>query len=928
MKKRLKVFLAAAILLLLAILIIISSGTRVFSDWLWFDNLGFLNAFMVMFFTNFWIRIAIGLIFTLFIYINLRFTKKPLLSYIKTTSGNTSEDNVENLFNNQAGGFIEWLNNKRLNYIYILTSIILGFLFSSIGQDAWKTVLRFFNKTSFDSTDPIFNKDIAFYVFNLPFYNFIRRLGMVLILLTLVVVGIIYIFSSGIKNFNDFKYKLSTRAKSHFTILVLMFMFIKAWDYWLKMYDLLYSSRGVAFGASYTDIHANLLGLRILMVLVIVIGLLFVYSLFRRHYHLILWGLGVWLLVSFIFSSVYPGFIQRFRVEPNEVNRESKYIGHNIDMTLEAYGLDNIRRKDFKVDEELEWDTINENQETIDNIRLWDPRPLQSTYSQLQELRQYYRFNDVDVDRYKIDGEYQQVMISGREMSQESLSQDAQTWINQSLKYTHGYGLVMSPVGKVTSDGLPEFYINDIPPKSESELEVKNGSIYYGENTNNYAITNTNTEEFHYPKGDQNVFTTYEGKGGVPISNSLRRLLYAMRFSEPKFILNEDINRNSRIMYHRNIKERVRKAAPFLEYDPDPYLVMIDGELCWIQDAYTVTDKYPYSRPKSNLGNYIRNSVKVVIDAYDGSMDYYIVDEDDPLARTYKKIFPDLFTSSDDIPDEIKSHFRYPEQLFKIQTSLYRTYHMRDPEVYYNKEDVWNIPTEIYGNNSVNVEPYYIVTRLPGEEEAEFVLMQPFTPENKNNMVAWLAARSDGEHYGKLFEYSFPKDSLVYGPRQIESRIDQHSDISQLFSLWSQRGSRVIRGNLLVIPIENSILYVEPVYVQAETSELPELKRVVVAYKDKVVMRETLELSLAAIFGEEEAVEEEELKPEEDVPGIPGTADERVQEALDIYERAQEQIKEGNWADYGDLMQELEEVLQDINSSVETNTEEPNNTEE
>ncbi len=923
MRKSLKIVISILILAFIAFLILIFSGTQIYTDWLWFNNLGFARTFITMFFTNLWLRILVGLVFTGFIFLNLFFTRKHFLEYI-----NIKKDaNVESLFGEGTDSFISWLNKKRLNYIYLLGSIILGFLFSSISQELWKIVLKYFNQTAFGMTDPIFNRDISFYVFSLPFFNFLREMGMVLVILTLIVIAVIYTLASGISSFNEMKFKLPARAKTHLIVLATIFLFLKAYGYRLSMYELLFSPQGIVFGAGYTDINANLLGLKIMFIIAIVVGIILLVNIFKKSYKILLYALGFWLLTSLIFGNIYPGFVQRYQVEPNEIVKETEYINYNIDMTLKAYGLNDITTRTFEVEDELTAEVLEDNEETINNIRLWDGRPLRSTYNQLQGLRQYYTFVNMDVDRYWIDGEYRQVMLAGRELDQSRLSGQAQTWINQALKYTHGYGVTVSPVNRVTSEGLPEFYIKDIPPVSLTDLELENASIYYGEKTDNYVIANNKSEEFHYPMGSKNIYTNYDGTGGVQLDNFFKKVIYTIKHGNIKFLLSDDITTESRIMYNRNIKNRVRKVAPFLKFDNDPYLVIAEGRLFWIQDAYTTTDRFPYSQPIGNTGNYIRNSIKIIIDTYNGSMDFYVIDKSDPLAVTYQNIFPDLFKPGEEMPEVFRSHLRYPQDLFMIQSQLYSTYHMTDPTVFYNKEDLWTIPEETYSGGSVRVQPYYIIMKLPGNDKPEFIQMIPFSPVTKNNMIAWMASRSDGENYGELLVYTFPKDELVYGPMQIESRIEQDSSISQLLTLWSQRGSRVIRGNLLVIPINNSILYVEPVYLQAETSELPELKRVVVAYGDRIVMTERLDQALQQIFGLAAETAPEERAPEgvpEQVEIIQGTVKELTTQALELYQEAQESLQEGNWASYGELLEELEDVLVRINeiSSNELNLEE------
>lgn len=918
------IFIAAVILLT----VFISAGASIYTDWLWFEDLNFEKTFTIMFLSNFILRLIIGVLFTTIIYLNLHFTKKPIINHLNIKN----DSKVESMFGEERNQVFDWLNKKRLNNIYIVISLIFGFLFSSISTDSWKMVLKFFNRTSFNIVDPIFNNDIGFYVFTLPFLSFLREMGTVLIVISIILAGAMYIIFSGIHSFSDISSKMTSRAKKHLSILVFVFLLFKAWDYRLMMYDILFSPRGVVFGAGYTDVNANLLGYRILFFVVLFVALAVLYSLFRKNYKPLIWGIGAWIILSIVFTGLYPAFVQQFSVEPNEIDREEPFIKNNIDMTLEAYGLNTVRKEDFELAEDsLSYNQLMEYNTVVNNIRLWDRRPLLATYGQLQGLRQYYTFQDVDIDRYDINGDYTQVMLSARELDQEALASQAQTWVNKTLKYTHGFGAVMSPAGKVGSDGQPEFLIQDIPPKVDEGLELNNSSIYYGEKTDNYVITKTNETEFHYPMGSDNVFIKYEGSGGVSINNFLRKAIYALQFNTLKIFLSDEINEESQIMYHRNIHERVRKAAPFLKYDSDPYLVIDRGRLFWIYDAYTTTNLFPYSQPFNRSDNYIRNSVKVVIDAYNGTLDYYIVDEEDPVVLTYDKIFDDLFTPMEEMPDSLREHLRYPIDLFKIQSDIYSNYHMEDPVVYYNREDVWNIPEENYSGSTIKMEPYYIMNNLPGEEEAEFILMTPFTPANKNNMVAWLAARNDNENYGDLFLYRFPKDQLIYGPKQIESRIDQESEISQLLSLWSQRGSQVIRGNLLVIPFNNSVLYVEPIFLQAETSALPELRRVVVAYEDKIIMRQDLESALEAMFEEdvptavasediEEISEETGLAPTEEdtqAPSVEASDLQLIEEANNLYNEAQDALQQGDFARYGEIIEELGSVLEQLSGTGE-----------
>jgi uncharacterized membrane protein (UPF0182 family) len=938
MSKTIRLFLSIFVIAAIVLIFFLTTGANIYTDWLWFKELNFEKTFTIMFLSNFILRVLVGAIFAALIYLNLHFTKKPIINYIKIRSNNQ----VENLFGEERNQIFDWLNKKRLNLAYLFASLIFGFLFSSISSESWKMVLKFFNKTEFNTLDPIFNNDISFYVFSLPFYSFLREMGMVVVVISLILVGTIYMVFTGIHSVSEISSKLSSRAKKHMSILIFVFLLFKAWDYRLKMYDILFSPTGVVFGAGYTNVNADLLGYKILFVTVIFVALAVLYSLFKNNYKPLVWGIGAWILLSIVFTGVYPAFMQQYRVEPNEIKLEKEYIKNNIEMTQKAYQLDSVQTKDFEISQtELTYAELMEYETVVNNIRLQDYRPLKTTYNQIQALRQYYTFEDIDVDRYQLGDNYTQVMLGARELDQNALASQAQTWVNKTLKYTHGLGFAMSPVGKVRENGLPEFLVQDIPPISNSEhITLDNNSIYYGEKTNNYVIVNTDQTEFHYPMGSQNVFTQYEGTGGVKITNLFREAIYALKFGTLKMILSNDINDQSQIMYERNIHQRVRKAAPFLKYDSDPYLVHAEGQLYWIYDAYTTTGLYPYSQPFNRSDNYIRNSIKVVIDAYNGTLDYYLMDENDPIAVTYSKIFDDLFKSADQMPESLRQHIRYPQDLFKIQSNIYSTYHMNDPVVYYNREDVWAIPQENYQGSTIPVEPYYLMNQLPGEKEAEFTLMTPFTPANRNNMVAWMAARNDRENYGELFTYRFPKDQLVYGPSQIESRIDQESEISRMLTLWSQRGSSVIRGNLLVIPINNSVLYVEPIFLQAENGGIPEMIRVIVAHKNEIIMRGNLQEALTALLKSDKssAVPEEEIEQvqqftEKGQPGQAGTASEPtqpsqveqgmgtitstnsselIQEANNLYQQAQQALQNGDFAAYGEIITDLGKVLNQL----------------
>ncbi|MGM0471207.1 MAG: UPF0182 family protein [Bacillota bacterium] len=883
-------------------------GVNFYTDWLWFDNLGYLSVFKTIFFTKLSVQAAIMLIFATFVFVNLLITKREILNHKQNYNKDADDPLAE-----ERNSFLSVVTSKHLTWIFIGVSILVSFLFSSVSSEAWQIVQKFIHSTSFGVADPIFNNDVSFYVFELPFYQFIYQL----LTLLLVVSGAL---SAGVYLFINSKELLAggiskgSRAKYHLSVLVALFMLVKAWGYLLSRYELLYSTRGVAFGASFTDVNANLLALNVLAILAAVVAVFMVINIFTKNLKLVFGGVAVLIVVSIGLGSIYPAFVQQFNVEPNELAKEEQFIKHNIRMTREAYNLNQIKEQEYPVSRKLTEQDVEDNPTTINNIRLWDVRPLKDTYSQLQEMRLYYNFGNLDIDRYQIDGELRQVMLGARELNQNQLPDRANTWINRKLKYTHGFGLTMNLANRVTEEGMPEFLIKDIPPESELDIPLKEPRIYFGEQTNNYVVANTPAKEFDYPAGDQNVYNRYHGSGGVQLDSFLRKAAFSFKFSTLKLLLNGDINQDSRLLFDRNIQRRINKITSFLKYDEDPYLVLNeDGKLYWIQDAYTTTDMYPYSEPYNNSINYIRNSVKVVVDAYSGEVNYYIMDQSDPLIRTYSKVFPNLFKEFSQMPDGLKEHVRYPEGLFNIQSQLYRTYHMSDPTVFYNKEDLWEIPNERFAGNTIQLEPYYTIMELPDEDQSEFILMLPFTPNRRNNMISWLAAKSDPKDYGELLLYKFPKQRLVYGPMQIESRIDQNSAISRQLTLWDQKGSNVIRGNLLVIPIDDSILYLEPIYLQASQSRIPELKRVIISDGNQIVMARNLDAGFERLFeGEGDAIVEDDSRPQqEELLEVKDL----IQKALDLYNQAQDNLKQGNWGEYGRLNDQLEEVLEDLQES-------------
>jgi uncharacterized membrane protein (UPF0182 family) len=876
------------------LIVFLGEGISLYTDWLWFQEVGFTQVFTTTLTFKFILALVSGGLFALVIYFNVKLAaQEPKgMRFL----------NHDNLIELPGPELVEPL----LQRLLLPVTVLLGLFAAPHAAGQWESFLLFLNSVPFGLEDPVFGRDIGFYVFRLPaltaLYNWlIFTLGF-----TFMVTAFTYLVYRGVQ-YTPRGLFLSKRARPHLLCLVAIFLLVKAGGYLLDTFELLYSPRGAAFGASYADIYASLPALRILALLALVGAGLSLFQIYRPGFKYLFSGLGALILVHIVGLNLYPSFLQRFRVVPNEIDAERPFIQRSIQFTRRAYGLDKVESKDFPAEEQLTAADLKRNDLTIKNIRLWEHRPLLATYAQLQEIRTYYKFVDVDNDRYLIDGTYRQVMLSAREISHQHLP--SRIWINEHLTYTHGYGVVFGPVNQVTREGLPEFFIKDIPPVSDGPIKITRPEIYYGELANDYVFVKTKAQELDYPAGDKNIYTNYEGKGGVPVHSFWRKLLFSARYATLRIALSNDITRESRILYHRQIQERVKKIAPFITFDRDAYLVIAQGgRLFWIVDGYTTSNRYPYSEPTWRKGNYIRNSAKAVVDAYDGTVSFYLSDPEDPIILAYAKVFPGLLKPLEAMPEELRAHIRYPQDLFVIQARMYATYHMQDPQVFYNKEDLLSIPRKTVDGHETDMEPYYTIMRLPGESKEEFVLLLPFTPNKKDNMRAWLAARSDPPHYGKLIALNFPKAKLVYGPKQIDARIDQDASISQQLSLWNQRGSQVIRGSMLAIPIEQSLLYVQPLYLAAEKGSLPELKRVIVAFGNQIAMEETLEQSLQRIFGGRGRRETTQVAMPEVTKGEKGLAS----RALEHYMRAQESLRQGNWAGFGEELKRLEAILKEI----------------
>ena len=869
-------------------------------DFEWFKTKDGLNIFWTLIFTKFNVTVIFSLFFIILFFLNF------LLIRILGGKGRIFTNNILDRITLPIFG-----STRKALYLFIAMGIIiLGFMMGAGAGAYWKEYLIYFNSVPFNGfpLDPIFSKDIGFYVFKLPYYEFLYGWTMTSLVIITIFSTIFHVINGGIVLQNKLDFSLFSRV--HLSILLSLIVLLFGLSYRLDAFSLLFSQRGKFYGAGYTAVNAELIAYNVCMIISFIAAGLLLFNIFKKSFKLPLFVLITLIPAYFILGTIYPSIQQRFFVEPNELEMERPYIQNNINFTRIAYGIENLALKQFANNAAITYKDIARNRNTLNNIRIWDWRPLKQTYKQLQELKPYYQFNDVDVDRYVINGNKIAVNLSARELAISKLSKNSQTWLNSHLIYTHGYGAVLSRVDRATPEGLPEMLVYDIPPKTNIPVEIKEPRIYYGEHDNPYVITNTNIipGEFDYPYGDQNKYTKYSGSGGIVLDSLLKKLLFSISFKDMNILISSNIRKESRILYMRNIKEMVRKLTPFLEFDNDPYLVLADGRLFWFIDAYTMSDRFPYSTPiKTSNGNinYIRNSVKIVIDAYNGTMDYYVADEKDPIIKTYSRIFTGLFKNFSAMPEYLTSHVRYPESLFNVQSHILLRYHMTDINVFYNNEDTWDIPKQVYDNQTEPIQSYYLVTTLPGETRSEFILILPFTPINKDNMVAFLVAKCDPPDYGAMTLYVLPKEKLNYGPMQIEARIDQDAEISKQLTLWTQKGSGVIRGNMLVIPVEESLLFIEPLYLKAETSEIPELKRVIVSFADKIIMEENLKTALEQLFLHGRYINES-LALDKD---IEAKIKDYAAKAYTYFLRAEEHQRNGNWAGYGEEISHLKEIL-------------------
>jgi hypothetical protein len=896
-------------LLVVLLMFVASSGVELIVDYLWMDAMGYGQVFR----TTLAAKSAIGLVgfavAFVFLWLNVAYALRQV--------GDPAQFLPQELVLTPLG---QLLTQRMVQRTALIGSLIVGALSGLAVSSGWQTPLLYLNGAQFGQVDPIFGRDAAFYVFTLPFFDQIQSYVWSVAFFTLLGVGAIYLLRMQAERAVPANVislgSVPGRGRLHLALVGAVLLLVMAVGLYLDRFEELYRAGGLFTGPGYSEINGTLPMLALKSVTALVAAGVVVFALWGERYRMLI-GVVVLFVIVWVGGNVYTSLLQRFVVAPNELEKERPYLKYHIEATNRAFGLDKIAERSLEEDTELTAKDIAANRPTINNIRLWDHEPLLDTFAQIQEIRTYYEFVSVDNDRYLIDGELRQTMLSPRELSRQSLP--SRTWVNERLTFTHGYGVTAGPVNRVNEQGLPVLFVQDLPPKSTvPELRIQSPEIYFGEVVDQYVFVKTKQQEFNYPEGDKNIFSTYDGKGGVALDTLWRRLLFAAYLRDVKLLLSDDVTEESRILLNRNIFQRVKAIAPFLLYDTDPYLVIFEGRLKWIFDIYTLSERYPYSEQVGSTGNYMRNPLKAVIDAKDGTVTYYSVDPDEPIAAAFARIFPGLVHPLAEMPAGLRAHLRHPAGYFNVQAAMYATYHMLDVNTFYNKEDQWSIP--VVGNK--RMEPYYTVMKLPGGGNEEFILILPFTPRLKDNLAAWMVARSDGEYYGQLVVYTFPKQKLIFGPKQMGARINQDPDVSQQITLWDQSGSNVIRGTLLVIPIENSLIYIQPLYLRAEDGRIPELKRVIVGYQNTIAMGVDLEDALAQIFGTDgAALRRREPQPamaqrpsqaaQPAPPAAPG-GETPAQRATRQYRAVNDAARAGDWARFGRELDALGKTLDEL----------------
>lgn len=891
--------------LVAAAFFVLPAGIDFLADWLWFGEVGYRQVYS----TEISVRALTGAATFLITVAWLTFHVRRAIAAISP---------APMTFTTREGFTVALPTRDQVRPVVMMLAAVAAFLLASFVSTQWMTLLTWWYQVPFGASDPVLGYDAGFYVFTLPALELLR--GFLLGLVVLAVLGAAGLyFVAGQVALTPFGLRVEDRARTHLTWLAAAFFLVLTFGAWLSRVQEIVMPSGIIQGASYADAHARMPAALALTVAALVAAGLAAAAAVTGRLRLLVVAAGVYAITMFA-GQGYAAMLQRFAVTPNEQVRETPFMEYNIAATRAAFALDQVEERELRGEATLTRANIEANRATLENVPLWDHQPLLETFGQIQEIRTYYDFVAVDNDRYQISGQNRQVMLSVRELNPASLPN--RTWVNERLVFTHGHGLTLGPVNEVTREGLPVLFVRDLPPVTTVNIDISQPSIYFGELANDYVIVRTKAEEFDYPKGEDNVYSQYAGTGGIPIGSFWNKLLFAIRFRSYQILLSDDITDESRVMFERQIRRRVAKIAPFLVLDEDPYPVVSEGRIFWIQDAYTVSDRYPYSSAASGV-NYIRNSVKITIDAYQGDVTFYAADTADPIAQTIAKIFPDLMRPLAEMPADLRSHVRYPEGIFQIQASVYATYHMQNPAVFYNKEDQWEAPAVDSGGESRRMQPYYTMMKLPGERDAEFIQMLPFTPRNRDNLASWMVARSDGDNYGKLQVFQFPKQTLVFGPAQVVARINQDQVIAPQITLWNQQGSQVIQGTLMVIPIEESLIYVRPLYLRAQAGRIPELTRVIVAHQNRIVMEPTFDQAIARLFGQGDrtaSVVRTAGAAAAATPPAPGTAaptgvdaaafERMADEARDTYQRALEAQRAGDWAKYGQEIRRLGELLE------------------
>lgn len=924
----------STVLIVIALLLLFFGGilVRMYTDWLWFTHdVAYPQVFRTILSSKWTLFLIFGGVFTLFALVNLLIANKVV--------GSIEEPGFA-LRGTKIVKITRFVRTGTL-WLLIAGTVVMGVLYGLSAAGYWNEFLLYRHGGSFGVQDPVFNRDVGFYVFRLPFISFIA--GNTLFGMVLVFAGIasFYYFNRALGWLGGMPTFLPS-VKPHLLILGCLFVLSVAWNIWLTRFDLLFADHDQFYGAGYTEIHA-----RLPIINLVVIGLLITAALCLINlragssFILPIGGFAVVLLFWILASVFYPPSIQRFVVVPNQLERESPFIDRHLKATRHAYKLDSFSIRTMNVQEQLTKADVDGAEGTLSNLRLWDYRPLKQVFNSLQALKPYYQFVDIDVDRYPFEGQTRQVLLSLRELNVEGLPPQAKRWQNLHLLYTHGYGLAMNRVNEATPEGQPVLAIRDLPPRMPKDIELTNPAIYFGENTDRYIIVRSNLLELDYPelRGDneeENKYTTYSGKGGVPIGGFFSRLMYAMRLGDTNIMLSRDLTSESRLIFRRTIAERLRTLFPYLLFDTDPYPVIHNGGIVWMCDAYTHSSNYPYSKPFQSIDpraprfNYIRNSLKITIDAYGGDVVAYVSDDSDPMVQAYMRAFPSLFRPMTDMPEQLKAHIRYPQGFFTIQSNLLEIFHTSDARIFFNKEDVWVTARELLeGNRTQPMEPYYVIIQPPGEKEPRYVLILPFTPQGRDNMVAWLVAHCDPDRYGEVALYRFPKERLVYGPVQVEARINQHPEIAQQLNLWNQQGSQVVRGHLLVIPMGQTMFYFKPIYLKASyEAAIPELKKVVLASGERVVMTDTVEQGLELMLGQARATgraprSPTAVTPSPTTPSPPATTPQGIPALVDranrAYDAAQDALKRGDWESFGKQMKEMEQALRQMRQQTPQN---------